>query len=193
MTAVRGHHAIAGAFLRQMNRSEFKFWQWTTVHICENSATLANASFHGATQHSHLQVGAVPLHVPSVLHSRSAWPSSEWPLGQSYCIFSPKVNFLPNTVVFCCASGEPHDKGAVEGTKAERYSWHTRLMATYSADRWSADSPGCSPRRSTANCVRHRRRHSSALRCSCSAGPCPRQAFALFHLCNELQYICIYV
>lgn len=105
----------------------------------------------------------------------------------------PRWTSCPTLLCFAVHLASRMTRALSMEQRLRRNSWHTRLMATYSADRWSADSPGCSPRRSTANCVRHRRRHSSAHRCSCSADLCPRQASALFHLENELQYIYIYI
>lgn len=59
----------------------------------------------------HLQVGALPLQMP-FSHVRVSLPMSACPIGHEYEIFAPFVKFLPDTVVFCSESGEPHDNGS---------------------------------------------------------------------------------
>lgn len=45
VAAVRGHHAVAGAILRQMYRAKFEFWQCAAVNICQGKCISTSSRF----------------------------------------------------------------------------------------------------------------------------------------------------
>lgn len=66
------------------------------------------------------------------------------------------------------------------------------MYDTHGTGRSSADSPGCSRRRSTTTPGRRPASRSSVLHCSCSAGPCPKLVWILVPLeQNEVFYFSI--